>query len=245
MDGPAGLSNKYAYIDLLAGGVEGTTSGDVEGLTEMLTSTIPQVEKLEAEYQGVCAYEADQMAMVPVLDTLHGDASRKVQEFLLPSLEELLATTTACDTVALAQRMRPYEDQLALITEGQNLLTFVRIPAARLRRLETARDLRRVEALAAALLAALSHAKTQERLENAGVFAAEGRVAIVGETSTRLRTAAQEAQREAMAAEQELRQEIERQYTTVESRMSAKHITRAEAAYTAQNLSRTITELEK
>jgi hypothetical protein len=135
--------------------------------------------------------------------------------------------------MALSERLRPLEYQISFITDAQDRLE-VRIAAARLRRLEAARESRKVESLKAQLMAAVSHGRTIAAMK--AVFDEEGAVAVVGQRTEALRAAAREAMRKVIAAENELREERNRQLAAEQARMAAGAVTKAEIASAANNL---------
>lgn len=138
----------------------------------------------------------------------------------------------ASDTLALAGHLRPLEDKLAILTDARDLLVHKRIPAARLRRIEATLALRKIEALEAQLLAAISHGRTVEAMKAAGVFEEEGELALIGKRTEALRTAAREKMRLVNVADDELRDERKRQLVTEQTRMAHGMVTRAEVAST-------------
>jgi hypothetical protein len=162
------------------------------------------------------------------LDALHDQVQTNWQNLYIPSLEELGDHPTACDSAGLASRLRPFQDQLALIQDSKDRLVFICIPAARLRRLEAILALRKVEALVAELAAGLSEARTHQTL--AGAYGEEGRLIVLGERSLILKKASEEADRQVILAKEALAEEQKRQLIVAQQRTTAGAITKAEAA---------------
>ena len=124
----------------------------------------------------------------------------------------------------------PFEQEVAFVTDSKDLLIHKYIPAARLKRLKSALELRKIEALEAQLLAAISSGRTIAAMQAAGVFEEEGKIGFIGKRSQELRAAAREAQRQLDLADAALREEIAQQAATHQARVASGMITRAEVA---------------
>ncbi len=201
--------------------------GDRGQLEDMLARVIPEREKREAAHRDSCDYINTLGKTASELAALHADVAASCARKRLAGWDEVIATVTACDTLGIAQTLAPMEHQLAFIADATDLLTFKRIPAARLAMLEARLNLRKIEALETQLMADISHARTLEKLS--GVFEAEGRVAFIGETTSALRRAAEEAARQVRVAEDALREERKKQLASEQQRFASGQVTRAEA----------------
>jgi hypothetical protein len=202
--------------------------GDAAELEDMLLRVAPEREKRHAALTDASQYERQLVSTVPELEGLAAQAKLKLQQLLIPRLDEIVATTSACDVQGLAAQLRPVQDEHSLIQEAISLLLHRRIPAARLRRFEAALDMRKIEELEASLLANLAQARIIEKLTAAGVFQNENRVALIDESVERLRAIAKEAARQVGLAEDELREERKRQASIEQQRQASGQITRAE-----------------
>jgi hypothetical protein len=234
MDGPQGLRSEplhsFSALEMFETSPTTFKPGDVEVLVDMHEKTAPEYVIRRAAYLDACEWDEQLVKTLPVLEAMTATAKQQECQLFIASADEIISNTTACDVQGLAARMRPVQDQVALVEEAKNLLTFKRIPAARLGRLEAALNLRKIEALQASILASLSHARTIEKLVTAGVFQNENRVALISEFTERLRASAKEAARQVDLAEEALREERKRQLATEQVRMATGAITKAEAA---------------
>jgi hypothetical protein len=159
-----------------------------------------------------------------------GTASSELRKEQASAWDEVIQNP-ACDTRALSAHLRPLEDKVALIADARDLLVYKRIPAARLRRVEAVLATKRIEALEAQLLAAISHGRTIVAMKAAGVFEEEGELSLIGKRTEQLRAIAREKMRLVQVADADLREERKRQLATVQTRMAqGGMITRAEVA---------------
>jgi hypothetical protein len=203
---------------------------DVTNLKEWATKTPPEVKKRRAILEEARGHEQGLEGTLTEVNALGERATRVENQQLVAAMDEAISTGKDCDARSLAASWRTAHDESTIWQETANLLRFKRIPAARLRRLEAALALRKIEAVEAGVLANLSHAETIAKLVTAGVFRADNRVALINEETERLRAAAKECDRQVTLAEDALRSERARQLTAENARMIKGTLSRAEVA---------------
>lgn len=232
MNGPMTMIGgpNISVLDVLEVKVDTFKPGDVAELEEMARKAAPEYHKRSAAYTDAQDYERQTARALSELDGLHVQATQEAQRMLVASADEIITMTSACDVKALAARLRPAQDQVQLLTDAQDLLRYKRFPAVRIQTLEAALDLRRVEELLASITASLLHARTLAKLITAGIFQNENRVAVISEETENARAIAKEAGRQVKLAEEELREERQRQASTQQQRIATHQITRAEVA---------------
>jgi hypothetical protein len=219
------LPEGATLIDLC--GVQQSPPQDLAEAEDMLRRVPPELEKRRTAFNVACE---DLQMLGNTQGELRAEHARGEAEFqpmLMSGWVETIRNLDACDVLALSERLRPLEYKLAFMRDAKDLLVHKLIPAAKLHMLESALSLRKIEELEGDLLAVISHERTVQKA--AGVFAEEGRVAIVGERTQALRKHAAEAARRVALAEEELREERKRQLTEEQQRFSCHQITRAEA----------------
>ena len=233
MNGPLSMIDQnVSLLDVLEVKVDTFKPEDVTALEQMAQQAAPEFQKRRAAHADAQDHERQLAQSLAEVNTMHADATQEARRMLVSSCDEVIALTSACDTTALAARLRPAQDQIQLLADARDLLNFKRIPAARIQMLEAALKLREIEELMASLAASLSHARTLGKLITAGIFQNENRVAVISEETENLRAFAKEATRLARLAEAELKEERQRQATAEQQRMSTGTITRAEVAAT-------------
>lgn len=218
-------------------------AGDVPGFQSVLAEALPEVKRLQAEYQEACEAYAFLAQDKREHEAKLWDATQKEHEEFAAVMREAESNTAFLLTSA-------YQGVIALRTQREarqhvlDFITHVRLPAALDRKLEVTRDLRRAEHLEAALYAALSHATMLEKLERAGVYQTHGRVIAVSETTSKLEQISVEMHRQAQLANAELTAARAAQLTRTQQRQAGGLITKAEAIFTALELSRSTNSTE-
>jgi hypothetical protein len=147
------------------------------------------------------------------------------QRLWLPSMDELLDTLDACDSLALSERLRPYEYHIKFVMDAKDRLE-VRIRAAILRCLEATVERCKVEALEAQLLAFISHGRTM--IASRAILADEGECSIIGKRTETMRAIARQKMEAVTVAENELRAERNRQLTAEQVALAHGTVTRAQ-----------------
>jgi len=231
MNGPAMLVNAISTLPegvTLIGicGVQQSPPQDLAEAEDMLQHVTPELERRATGHRATCGDLQMLGNAHAELNSAQAKVEAELQPLRMSSWVEAVRNFGACDMLALSEQLRPLEYQLKFISDAKDLLVFKMVPAARLRMLESALNLRKIEALEANLLAAISHERTMQRA--AGVFEEEGHVAIVGERTQALRKHAVEAERRVGLAEEELREERKRQLTEEQQRFACHQVTRAE-----------------
>lgn len=231
MNGPLNLilSPDITPLELFA--VTGQDIGEekLAEYTALARDVGPEREACVSAEQEALDSLATMTRTVADLGTAIAGADTELRKAQASGWDEVIQNP-ASDTRGLAQLLRPLEDQLTIITDARDLLVHKRIPAARLHRIEATLALRKVEALEAQLLAAISHGRTVEAMRAAGVFEEEGEIGLIGRRTETLRAAAREKLRLVQLAEAELREERNRQLATEQARMAQGMVTRAEVA---------------
>lgn len=167
------------------------------------------------------------------LDALLTKLQEQFQKLWLPSLDELIDTLDACDSLALSERLQPHDYHIRFVTDAKGRVE-VRIRAARLRRLEATLERCKLEALEAQLLAVISHGRTVAALS--AVFSEEGEVSVIGKRTETLRAIARSKMEQVAIAETELRAERNRQLAAEQVALAQGTITRAQVASTIPSL---------
>jgi hypothetical protein len=229
------LNSEYPLICGLE--VDRAGAGDLAGIVEMLKGTIPERERLQAAYQETREQKA---ALKQVIQGVTEDLARAktiLMQKRLAFWQERI-DNPSCAVRDLAASLSPLELEVAAYADILDLATEVRLPAAEDRELSADLDLKKVIALEAALLAAESHSREMQRLEAAGVFESSNRVAFASEKTDNLQLAAKEAHRQAGLATRALEEARARQLTRTQTRQAGAGLSRAEATFTAVELSR-------
>lgn len=141
--------------------------------------------------------------------------------------DEFLDNITACDSLALSERLSPTEYQVVFMKDSNDRLD-VRIAAARLHRFEKTLKRRKSDAFESQLLYTISVLKTETAM--AAIREEENGAVVFGARSQALLAAAQEKLRLVHLAEDELREERKRQLSAEQTKMAHGLLTRAEVA---------------
>jgi hypothetical protein len=225
-----GSIDRPKLIDVLEVKPDTYKPGDTEELTDLLARTHPEREKRNTAYEDACNYEQQLAQTIAEVDTLKTQAVSEANSLLVSSADEIIACGAVCSARKLAALLRPVQDTVDIYQQAHDLLTFKRIPAARIQRLEAYLQFKRAEETEWSIAACLSQARTIEKLVNAGIFQNENRIALISEQTETLRQHASEASRQVRAAEDELRAERQRQTAAEQQRMATGAITRIEVA---------------
>ena len=206
--------------------------GDVskDQLTEADTMAREVGPKLAqcVEAERACLNEERQLGQTRGgLDALLTKLRERFQKLWLPSLDELIDTLDACDSLALSERLQPHDYHIRFVADAKGRLE-VRIRAARLRRFQASLERCKIEALESQLLAVISHGRTVAAL--GPVFAEEGEVSVIGKRTEGLRAIAREKMRQVTLSENALRDERNRQLADEQARMATGTVTRAQVA---------------
>ena len=216
-------------LDVLDARPSDHTPQRTPALVDMGTQVAPELGKRRAALDAAIEHEQDLTRISRELDMRRIQAQEDCARLRIACCDELVGLGPAADAVALAGRLRPADDQVALLADALDLLRFQRIPAARLARKEFSLALRQIEELGASIEAALAQSKLLDKLIVAGVFDG-GRVGIIDERIEKLRAAAKECARQVGLAEESLRSERQTQATAQQTRMATGQVTRAEIA---------------
>ncbi len=199
-------------------------------LERMGAESLPVLEQRAKDYNAALEAEQQLKGDIAEVARLKQDASARFKGQLLTCTDEAAATLSACDAASVASRLRTIQDELTLWQDTEDLLAYVRVPAAHLKSLKSALALREIEELVANISAGLVHARTLNALIQGGVYRADNRVGIISEEVERLRAVATEAGRLTKLAASELAEETARQTATTQMRMANALVTRVEAA---------------
>lgn len=192
----------------------------------------PEVTKRRAALDAATEYEQEMSACVREVGERLAVSKTRTAQALVDTCTEIIGMGSAADARALGALWRASDDETVILSHTVDLLHHVRIPAARIARLEAALELARVKELAASIAAALAHSKMLDKLIVAGVFDG-GRVGIVSEEVETLRAVAKECARQVSLAEDELREQRKRQQTARQQRLATGGVvTRAEISAT-------------
>jgi hypothetical protein len=232
MDGPLGLALPHdpTLLDVFA--VTGQDFGQekLEEYTALARDVNPERERCIRTEREANDNLATLTRTIGELTEAIATADSALRKEQASAWDEVIQNP-ASDTRALAAHLRPLEDTRLILTDAKDLLVHRRIPAARLRRTEAVLATKKIEALDAQLLAAISHGRTVVAMKAAGVFEEEGELALIGKRTEQLRTIAREKMRLVQVAEADLREEHKRQFATEQIRMAQNGmITRAEVA---------------
>jgi hypothetical protein len=216
------------------------TGADREGIEALAAEVVPELERLTSAYR-TASEEHDTLATVKRERTADlATVQQKRNEHFMAVVQET-THNPAADTSSLGMSRLALEQEVELLQDTLDHVDYVLCPTARDKQLETRRDLLRTEHLEAALYAALSHATMLEKLERAGLSQSHGRVVAFSETTERLKLVATECHRRAQLADAELTAERATQLQRTQQRHSAGLTTRAEATFSAVELSRSTT----
>ncbi|MGB9458851.1 MAG: hypothetical protein WCB12_22595 [Bryobacteraceae bacterium] len=230
LNAPASLLNGQSLLDTLGEDPNTFQPGDADALQDMYdTATTAQPRWVMALQEALRA-ESDLRDTWQKLGAMKTQASQKLQAEFLRVMDEGVSNGSACDWRAYAVTLEADRSAIALLQDTEDLVQRVRMPAARLARLEATFGLRKFDALIAALAAALAHCRIIESLTKAGIFSNSNRVALISEEVEALRSHAREAQRQADQAEQALQEERARQVAAEQIAVAHGTITRAQVA---------------
>jgi len=183
-----------------------------------------KVQASEAAERAAVADEAALNAtlgnIIATLDTVGATRNSK----LISAWSEI-EENPAADSLALATQFRPLEDQMALLGDVINVIKEVRLPAARLRKLETRVDSTKDLAEFLCVSTTLSYADTRNKVHASGI---PQESIVIDPRTTQLRDAAEKAVKEVTLAEQALNDEKKRQLTRQQTRLAHNLLTRAE-----------------
>ena len=210
-------------------------------LEDMGTKVGPEVTKRRAALDAAIEHEHELAARVREVQDRLTDSKARTAQALVDTCTEIACMGCAADARALGALWRATDDETVILSHTVDLLQHVRIPAARIARLQAALEFARVKELAASIAAALAHSKMLDRLIVAGVFDG-GRVGVVSEEVETLRSMAKECARQVSLAEDELREERKRRHTARQQRLATGGvITRAEISATIPNYAGNLT----
>lgn len=231
MEGPLSLAlpPNATLLDVFAVNGQDFGADKLEEYTALARDVGPEREKCMSTEREASENVATLSKTTGELAAAIATAAQELRTEQASAWDEVIQNP-ASNRLALAGHLRPLEDTLAILTDARDLLVHKRIPAARLRRIEATLALRKIEALEAQLLAAISHGRTVEAMKAAGVFEEEGELALIGKRTEALRAAAREKMRLVHVADDELRDERKRQLVTEQTRMAHGMVTRAEVA---------------
>jgi hypothetical protein len=216
---------------------ETMTGEDLEGIEETLNNTLCELKRLQSVQQGACSEHSGLAQSARELEAKLKEAVLKRCEAYISACNEL-ADNPVADTQSLAMQLLPIERTMELLQDSLDLLNYVRLPLALDKKLESTRDLRRVEHLEAALYVARTHCTMLQKLERAGLSEHHGRVIAFSEVEEKLKLAATEAHRQAQLADAELTAARAARIARTAQRHADSLATRAEAMYSALELSR-------
>jgi len=214
-------------LDLLIAGAETPDPALLPEYITMATEAGPHRVRRIHEEEAAFAEERMLMHTRGSVEDLLSKLKLELQKLRIPSWDELLDNITACDSLALSERLRPIEYQVVFVSDAKDRLE-VRIAAARLRRMEATLERCKIEAFESQLLCAISVLKTETAM--AAIREQEGGAVVFGKRSQMLRQASCEAARQVGLAEDALRQERNAQLTAEQTRMAQGTITRAAIA---------------
>jgi hypothetical protein len=226
---PPALPQGVSLVDLIDPKPSEHTAQKTGKLEEMKKKVSPAVTLRTATLAKACTDEQDLERVKRELHARHMQAKAECAHLRVSSCDELIALGPSSDAQALAGRLRPADDQVALLADAVDLVEFIRIPAARIARVEAHLALCRIKELAASIDAGLAHSEMLDKLIIAGVFDG-GRVGVISEDVERLRAKAKECERQVGLAEDALREERKTQAAVYQNRFTHGMITRVEAA---------------
>ena len=222
-------------LDMLDARPSEHTNAKTPMLEDMGTKVGPEVTKRRAALDASIEHEHELAARVREVGERLTDSKARTAQALVDTCTEIICMGSAADARTLGTLWRTSDDETVILSHTVDLLQHVRIPAARIARLEAALEFARVTELAASIAAALAHSKMLDKLIVAGVFDG-GRVGIVSEEVEALRAIAKEAARQVSLAEDELREQRKREQAARQQRLATGGvITRAEVAAAIPN----------
>jgi hypothetical protein len=220
------------------------TGNDLDGIDTLLANLLPEVSGLTSAHRTACE-EDDTLAKVKRERTADFVAiQHKRNEHSMAAIRETVYNP-ATDTNSLGLSRLALEQEVQLLQDTLDFIEYVLCPAARDKKLETRRDLLRAEHLEAALYCARSHATMLQKLESAGLSQTHGRIIAYSEVTQRLELAATEAHRLAQQSEAELTAFRAARLARTQQRHADGLTTKAEAMYSALELSRVNTPESK
>ena len=192
----------------------------------------------EARHQGIFKQAADsernEVEAIRTLEKMLKEASDIADTEEYGGAEEVRITLRDCDIEAIAQRVRPKRDRVALLQVAVDLVKYRTLPDATERKLVAAKDLRYAEFEVLKVAADLSYFKMLDGMVAACFDGNE--VTFVDKRTTDLRAAADEAYRRWNEADGDLKRFQADRATSISQRQASAGITRAEALHTAVSL---------
>jgi hypothetical protein len=212
----------YAIIPALE--VERAGSGDKEGIEDMLSKICQDISEAMLTSKDKSERHAILVQSVRELEERTARGESELQKESAEVLDEVLDNPDAA-VRDLSMTLLPKERELLVLRKARDLGRYFRVPGALEAKLVAALDLVRLQAVEAALHAALSYADTQTRAEQAGLFESEKHIFIVGERTQNLRAAAKQLHRESQLLERELNETRARQLIAQQTRLATGAIT--------------------
>ena len=209
--------------------IEKAGPGDKEGIEEMLSKICQDISEATLKYQDKSERHAVLVQAIRELDQRTARCESDLQKESAEVSDEVLGNPE-CAVTEYAMRLLPKERTVQVLRNARDLGKWVRIPDALESKLLAGLDLRRLEAVEAALHAALSFVDTQLRAEKAGLFESEKHIFIVGERTQTLRAAAKQLHTESQLLERELNETRARQLVTQQARLATGVITSAQVS---------------
>lgn len=209
--------------------VERAGPGDKEGIEGMLSKICQDISEATLKYKDKSERHAVLVQSIRELEERTARGEAELQKESSRASDEVLDNPQAAAR-DLAMALLPKECEVRLLRNARDLGRYFRVPAALEAKLVTGLDLRRLEAVEAALHAALSYVDTQLRAEQAGLFESERHIFIVGERTQNLRAAAKQLHTESQLLERELNETRARQLIAQQARLATGVITSAQVS---------------
>ena len=216
------IGSEYAIIPALQ--VERAGPGDRAGIESMLADITCELAKSKRAQVEASERHAILVQSVRELEERTARGESELRKEFASVLDEVLDNPDAA-VRDLSMTLLPKERELLVLRKARDLGRYFRVPGALEAKLVAALDLVRLQAVEAALHAALSYADTQTRVEQAGLFESEKHIFIVGERTQNLRAAAKQLHRESQLLERELNETRARQLIAQQTRLATGAIT--------------------
>jgi hypothetical protein len=213
------------------------TGDDLPGIDTLLPDVISEVQRLTSASETACEEFDTQAQVKRARMTDFATIQHKRNENGMAAIQETIYNPAA-DTSSLGMSRLALEREAELLQDTLDFLDFILCPDALDKKLEAQRDLLRAQHLEAGLYAARSHCTMLQKLEAAGLEQSHGRVVAFSETTQRLKLITAECHRQAQLADAELTASRAARLARTAQRHSDGQTTRAEAIYSALELSR-------
>jgi hypothetical protein len=195
----------------------------------MKAKLAPVLAQRRAALEAAITHEQDLAQWAREQDSAIQQDQYNVAQLRIASCDELNALGSNADIDSMSARLRGVQDRLDLRIDARDMLHHVRIPAARIARLQAGLEVARTVEVDANIDHATARSEMLDKAISAGLFDS-GKMGLFSEKVDALHAAKEKAARRVTDAENELRETRQKQEADRQTRSAHGLITRAEIA---------------